>query len=237
MKKDYNFGYTKVNSKQKTKLVQNVFSSVAPSYDIMNDLMSLGMHRLWKKRFVETVDLKENEIKKFKKINFLSIYLSLFVFSYISVSITYYFLGSPNISNSMLLEIKEKKQLVKQEQMKKIKKTKNDLKIINKMLQTDPQNLNLLLAKASMAAIIQDLETEIETLKKIIKINPITNVKSLLAQAYLRKNDGIVNEFIKKLIDEVLFEKPKDPGANFILAKYLNQNGNKNKSRNLLLKI
>ena len=180
--------------------------------------------------------IKENEIKKFKKINFLSIYLSLFVFSYISVSITYYFLGAPNISNSMLLEIKEKKQLVKQEQLKKIKKTKNDLKIINKMLQTDPQNLNLLLAKASMAAIIQDIETEIETLKKIIKINPITNVKSLLAQAYLRKNDGIVNEFIKKLIDEVLSEKPKDPGANFILAKYLNQNGNKNKSRNLLLK-
>jgi len=181
--------------------------------------------------------IKENEIKKFKKINFLSIYLSLFVFSYISVSITYYFLGAPNISNSTLLEIKEKKQLVKQEQLKKIKKTKNDLKIINKMLQTDPQNLNLLLAKASMAAIIQDIETEIETLKKIIKINPITNVKSLLAQAYLRKNDGIVNEFIKKLIDEVLFEKPKDPGANFILAKYLNQNGNKNKSRNLLFKI
>ena len=181
--------------------------------------------------------IKENEIKKFKKINFLSIYLSLFVFSYISVSITYYFLGAPDISNSMLLEIKEKKQLVKQEQLKKIKKTKNDLKIINKMLQTDPQNLNLLLAKASMAAIIQDIETEIETLKKIIKINPITNVKSLLAQAYLRKNDGIVNEFIKKLIDEVLSEKPKDPGANFILAKYLNQNGNKNKSRNLLLKI
>ena len=137
----------------------------------------------------------------------------------------------------MLLEIKEKKQLVKQEQLKKIKKTKNDLKIINKILQTDPQNLNLLLAKASMAAIIQDIETEIETLKKIIKINPITNVKSLLAQAYLRKNDGIVNEFIKKLIDEVLSKKPKDPGANFILAKYLNQIGNKNKSRNLLLKI
>ena len=181
--------------------------------------------------------IKENEIKKFKKINFLSIYLSLFVFSYISVSITYYFFGAPNISNSTLLEIKEKKQLVKQEQMKKKKKTKKDLKIINKMLQTDPQNLNLLLAKASMAAIIQDIETEIETLKKIIKINPITNVKSLLAQAYLRKNDGIVNEFIKKLIDEVLSEKPKDPGANFILAKYLNQNGNKNKSRNLLLKI
>ena len=47
MNKIYNFGYTKVNSKQKTKLVQNVFSSVASNYDTMNDLMSLGMHRLW----------------------------------------------------------------------------------------------------------------------------------------------------------------------------------------------
>ncbi len=62
MKKDYNFGYTKVNSKQKTKLVQEVFSSVAPSYDLMNDLMSLGMHRLWKKRFIEIMDIKKNEI-------------------------------------------------------------------------------------------------------------------------------------------------------------------------------
>ena len=180
---------------------------------------------------------KTNEIKKFKKINFISVYLFLFIFSYISISTTYFFLGSPNITNSMLLKIKEKKQLAKQELKEKIKKTKNDLKIINEMLKTDPQNLNLLLAKASMAAIIQDIETEIETLKKIIKINPLTNVKSLLAQAYLRKNDGIVNESVKKMIDEVLLEKPTDPGGNFILAKYFNQNGNKNQSRNLLLKI
>ena len=47
--------------------------------------------------------IQENEIKKFKKINFLSVYLSLFLLSYISISITYYFLGSPNISKSMLL--------------------------------------------------------------------------------------------------------------------------------------
>ena len=62
MKNDYNFGYKKVNSKQKTELVQNVFSSVAYKYDAMNDLMSLGMHRLWKKRFVEIVDLKNDEV-------------------------------------------------------------------------------------------------------------------------------------------------------------------------------
>ena len=62
MKKDYNFGYTKVNSKLKTKLVQNVFSSVASNYDKMNDLMSFGMHRLWKKRFIEIIDIKNNDV-------------------------------------------------------------------------------------------------------------------------------------------------------------------------------
>ncbi len=62
MKKKYNFGYTKVNSKQKTKLVQNVFSSVASNYDIMNDLMSLGMHRLWKKRFVDIINVEKNDV-------------------------------------------------------------------------------------------------------------------------------------------------------------------------------
>ena len=62
MKKKYNFGYTKVNSKQKTKLVQDVFSSVATKYDIMNDLMSLGMHRLWKTRFVEIINVNKNDV-------------------------------------------------------------------------------------------------------------------------------------------------------------------------------
>ena len=62
MKKNYNFGYTKVNPKQKTNLVQNVFSRVASNYDTMNDLMSLGMHRLWKKRFIEIIDLKKGDI-------------------------------------------------------------------------------------------------------------------------------------------------------------------------------
>ena len=61
MNKNHNFGYTKVDAKQKTKLVQNVFSRVAVNYDNMNDFMSLGMHRLWKKRFVEIIDCNNNE--------------------------------------------------------------------------------------------------------------------------------------------------------------------------------
>ena len=62
-------------------------------------------------------------------------------------------------------------------------------------------------------------------------------MKSLLAQAYLRKNNGIVNESIKKLTNQVLSKEPEDPGANYILAKYLKQHGNIKESKSLLLKI
>ena len=36
----------------KTKLVNSVFSKVYKKYDLMNDIMSLGVHRLWKERFI-----------------------------------------------------------------------------------------------------------------------------------------------------------------------------------------
>jgi len=42
------FGYQKVDATEKTARVGRVFASVAPSYDLMNDLMSAGLHRLWK---------------------------------------------------------------------------------------------------------------------------------------------------------------------------------------------
>ena len=48
-------GFTEVPREQKQSLVGQVFSNVAPSYDIMNDLMSGGLHRLWKDRFVESL--------------------------------------------------------------------------------------------------------------------------------------------------------------------------------------
>ncbi|KAG1665497.1 hypothetical protein FOA52_009758 [Chlamydomonas sp. UWO 241] len=49
------FGFTEVPRGDKQSLVAGVFSSVAKSYDVMNDLMSGGMHRLWKDRLVETL--------------------------------------------------------------------------------------------------------------------------------------------------------------------------------------
>jgi len=46
------FGYREVAPEEKTRLVGQVFSSVADRYDLMNDLMSVGIHRLWKRAFV-----------------------------------------------------------------------------------------------------------------------------------------------------------------------------------------
>ena len=45
------FGYQEVPAAEKTGLVGQVFSNVATSYDLMNDLMSVGMHRLWKDKY------------------------------------------------------------------------------------------------------------------------------------------------------------------------------------------
>jgi demethylmenaquinone methyltransferase/2-methoxy-6-polyprenyl-1,4-benzoquinol methylase len=39
---------------EKASLVREVFDSVAPRYDIMNDLMSLGLHRIWKRIFLNS---------------------------------------------------------------------------------------------------------------------------------------------------------------------------------------
>jgi len=46
------FGYTWVEPEEKTRRVREVFDSVAARYDLMNDLMSGGLHRLWKAAFV-----------------------------------------------------------------------------------------------------------------------------------------------------------------------------------------
>ncbi|KAI7732025.1 hypothetical protein M8C21_013516 [Ambrosia artemisiifolia] len=46
------FGFKEVNEEEKSQLVGNVFTKVASNYDIMNDLMSGGLHRLWKDRLV-----------------------------------------------------------------------------------------------------------------------------------------------------------------------------------------
>src|SRR5204862_7639043 len=47
------FGYERADPAEKTRRVRGVFDSVAGKYDLMNDLMSAGMHRMWKRFTVE----------------------------------------------------------------------------------------------------------------------------------------------------------------------------------------
>ncbi len=55
------FGYEQVSRDEKTRRVRGVFSSVAAKYDVMNDAMSGGMHRLWKDQFVRRVNPRSGE--------------------------------------------------------------------------------------------------------------------------------------------------------------------------------
>ena len=61
MSEQVNFGDQLVSPEEKTERVGAVFSSVARRYDVMNDLMSGGMHRLWKERFVNRVKPRPGE--------------------------------------------------------------------------------------------------------------------------------------------------------------------------------
>jgi len=54
-KEEASFGFQRVDADAKQGMVRGVFSSVASNYDIMNDFMSGGMHRLWKNEFVRHV--------------------------------------------------------------------------------------------------------------------------------------------------------------------------------------
>ena len=60
--KKTHFGYREVNEAEKNKFVGDVFTSVSKSYDIMNDAMSFGMHRLWKKIMVELAAIDDKDI-------------------------------------------------------------------------------------------------------------------------------------------------------------------------------
>jgi len=55
------FGYQTVEESAKAKRVRGVFDSVAPKYDLMNDLMSLGLHRAWKAYTVAVANLREGD--------------------------------------------------------------------------------------------------------------------------------------------------------------------------------
>jgi len=58
---DTHFGFETVDEKEKAKRVAGVFTSVASKYDVMNDLMSVGLHRLWKRFAVGVSGVREGQ--------------------------------------------------------------------------------------------------------------------------------------------------------------------------------
>ncbi len=59
--KTTHFGFQKVAESEKASKVRSVFSSVASSYDVMNDLMSFGLHRLWKAFTVQIAGVRSGD--------------------------------------------------------------------------------------------------------------------------------------------------------------------------------
>jgi demethylmenaquinone methyltransferase/2-methoxy-6-polyprenyl-1,4-benzoquinol methylase len=55
------FGFKSVDEADKARQVRGVFDSVAPKYDLMNDLMSMGLHRVWKAYTVQVANLREGD--------------------------------------------------------------------------------------------------------------------------------------------------------------------------------
>ena len=59
--KESDFGFKKYNKEEHSSKVKDVFNKVANKYDLMNDVMSLGMQRLWKKEFIESINPSKDE--------------------------------------------------------------------------------------------------------------------------------------------------------------------------------
>jgi len=148
------------------------------------------------------------------------------IFLFLLSSLIYYKIGNPFINMDQLYSSQER--LIKKtiEQKKIIKR---DLKNFEKLVlasEQNPKNLDILLELARTASQLNKTDIEISSLKKILSIKNSTKLKSLLAQAYIRKADGQVTSKAQKLINEALTEDPLDPGANFLNGLAQSQIGN-----------
>ena len=56
------FGFERVPLEEKPRLVRRVFDAVAPRYDLMNDLMSAGVHRLWKAEMIRRLNPRPGQL-------------------------------------------------------------------------------------------------------------------------------------------------------------------------------
>ena len=181
----------------------------------------------------ENLTLKIGLRPKSKKLFFYIGGISLFLLS----SILYYELGSPFIDMNKLHTAKEK--LLK-ESIIQDKNRKHDLKIFEELVsksKESPNNINILLDLAATASRINKIDVEISTLTRILSIKNSPRLKSLLAQAIVRKANGQVTSKAQMLINEALSENSMDPGANFLNGLLQSQIGNEKKAFEIWTKL
>jgi ubiquinone/menaquinone biosynthesis methyltransferase len=69
MENKTHFGFKEVKIEEKSNLVKEIFSSVAGKYDLMNDLMSLGAHRIWKDKMISEIKINTDS----ENLNFIDV--------------------------------------------------------------------------------------------------------------------------------------------------------------------
>ena len=100
-----------------------------------------------------------------------------------------------------------------------------ELKKLVLQFKKTPKDPSLLLEIASTASRTNNIELEISSLEKLILITDTPKIKSLLAQAIVRRANGQVTSRAIQLINSALDENPADPGANFLSGLAASQHG------------
>ena len=159
------------------------------------------------------------------KSNKLVLHLNI-LFLFLLSSLIYYNIGNPFINIDQLYSLQEKLFKKNIEQKKIIKRDLENFDKLVLLSDQNPKNIDILLELARTSSRLNKTDVEISSLTKILSIKNSPNLKSLLAQAIIKKADGQVTPKAKKLIKEALSEDPLNPVANYLNGLAQSQIGN-----------
>lgn len=200
-------------------LIILIISFISILYVFKNDIIKLSNER--------------KSIYKIQNITFIFIVLFLFTLS----SLIYNYVGNPFINIKELYSQRDKIKETEAQKNKNFDKNLQKFNELNIALKKEPNNIQILLKLAEVASKVNKIEAEIASLTKLNSINSSPKIKSLLAQAIVRKANGQVTTKAKKLVDEVLIENPLDPGANFLNGLRQSQIGNEDEALKIWIKL
>ena len=200
-------------------LIILIISFISILYVFKNDIIKLSNER--------------KSIYKIQNITFIFIVLFLFTLS----SLIYNYVGNPFINIKELYSQRDRLKETEAQKNKNFDKNLQKFNELNIALKKEPNNIQILLKLAEVASKVNKIEAEIASLTKLNSINSSPKIKSLLAQAIVRKANGQVTTKAKKLVDEVLIENPLDLGANFLNGLRQSQIGNDDEALKIWIKL